>query len=126
MALHWNVGWGATIFVNPPYSNCGEWLRKCRQEAGSGRVIAALVPAMPGDGPWHKDVWGHAQFVGFIAGRVAFTSAEGETETRGRGHALVLWGSAFHCWQFLLEVQGRAKKHKQAPFWVKVAEWVVE
>lgn len=85
--------WDGLVFCNPPYTQTSKWLKRCRQHGESGGTAIALVPAVPGDGPWAREVWPHANAIGFIQGRVAFTDARtGEEVVRGRGHALVVWG----------------------------------
>ena len=107
------------VFANPPFSNCGEWLAKCRAESRRlAHVVVALVPATPGDGPWHAHVWGEAQMVGFIRGRVEFFDAAGNCETKGRGHALILYGRRQQCREVVEVIAAAAQMHPQAPFWV--------
>ena len=120
LAKTWNTGWPGIVFCNPPFSNCGKWLRKCRQESDvAGLVVVALVPAIPGDGPWHSDVWPSAQAIGFIKGRVKFTSAEGSTESKGRGHALIVYGPKQQARAFVDAARERAGAHPQRPVWVE-------
>lgn len=117
LAQPWQCGAGI-VYVNPPFSNCGEWLAKCRQESKRlSNVIVALVPAFGGDGPWHAHVWGEAQLVGFVAGRVGFFDGTGRTETKGRGHALILWGRGEACREVARHVAAAAATHPRAPFW---------
>ena len=89
-----SLPWHGTVFCNPPYSRTAAWLARCRMHGTwRGCVAIALVPAVPGDGPWAREVWGHASAIGFIRGRVAFRHpGTGEEVVRGRGHALVVWG----------------------------------
>jgi hypothetical protein len=109
------------VYVNPPFSACGVWLAKCAAEARSiGRVVVALVPALPGDGPWHMSVWPSARWVGFLAGRVEFFGPSGRSEQRGRGHALVVWGPRVAAGAYVGEVAKRAMSHVRSPVWVQV------
>jgi hypothetical protein len=110
------------VFVNPPFSACGAWLAKCAAEArATGRVVVALVPALPGDGPWHASVWPSARWVGFLAGRIEFVGVSGKAEQRGRGHALVVFGPSSAAERFVAAVQSNAAGHVKAPVWVTVA-----
>ena len=85
--------WRGVVFCNPPYTRTAKWLARCRAHGESGRTAIALVPAVPGDGPWSRDVWGRAARVGFILGRLAFRDPRTDAAViRGRGHALVVWG----------------------------------
>lgn len=109
------------VFVNPPFSNCSDWLAKCANEAERGAgIVVALVPATPGDGPWHSSVWGRASWVGFLRDRVQFVNPKGRWETKGRGHALLVYGrDAAQVDAFVQQVAERAAGHPQAPVWVR-------
>lgn len=120
LTRQWEPGPGhGIVWVNPPFSNCGEWLAKCRQESRRlAHVVVALAPAVPGDGPWHQHVWGEAQLVGFLAGRVEFFDAAGTCETKGRGHALVLYGRREACREVAEVIARGFSTSLRAPFWV--------
>lgn len=111
------------IWVQPPFSNTSGWLDKTRQETGRlHRVAVCLVPATPGDGPWHDHIWGIADAEGFIKGRLDFMDTLGNCVQRGRGHALIIYGPEDQAEEVRLQIAERARGHKQAPVWV----WVVE
>jgi hypothetical protein len=119
LAQAWQPAGNGIVYANPPFSNCGQWLVKCRQEARRlPNVVVALVPAFAGDGPWHAHVWGEAQLVGFVAGRVGFFDGSGKTETKGRGHALILYGLGAPCREVARHIAEAASTHPRAPFWV--------
>lgn len=86
------------VFCNPPFSNASEWLAKAEEEGNrkprwsARQVVVVLVPAYPGDGPWDRCVWPTARFVGWIRGRMKFQNPAGESEQKGRGHGLVVFG----------------------------------
>lgn len=110
------------VFCNPPFSAVRRWLARCREQSErlGGRVVVALVPAVPGDGPWVGEVWGKARLVGFIRHRVHFTGQDGSTASKGRGHALVLFcRDPFLADDFAAQVQARAAQHDQCPVWVR-------
>lgn len=117
LAESWDVPAPGIVFVNPPFSDTARWLAKCRIE-GRRRVVVALVPAIPGDGPWHDHVWGRAAWVGFLRGRVAFTAPDGHSETKGRGHALVIWGPRAEANAVRDHIAGASRRHTQRPWWV--------
>lgn len=116
----WEPGPGhGIVFVNCPFSDTASWLAKCRQESRRlAHVVVALVPAVPGDGPWHQHVWGEAQLVGFLPGRVEFFDAAGTCETKGRGHALVLYGRRESCREVAEVIAGAFATSPRAPMWV--------
>ncbi len=107
------------VFANPPFSNTAAWLRRCYLQAQAiGRIVVALVPAYPSDGPWVANVWDCATFVGFIQGRLDFVNPDGRWAQKGRGHALVVYGKPFQASQFVQEVRVASAGHLQAPVWV--------
>jgi hypothetical protein len=83
-------------FVNPPYSDCKRWVAKCAAEfAAHGRLIVALIPALPGESYWHDSVWGRAAWALLFRGRLRFDVAGGVSKHGASfGSALVCWGNA--------------------------------
>ena len=119
----WEVASSGIVYVNPPFSNASAWLNKCARESQRlRRVVVALVPAIPGDGPWHNEVWPGCPVVGFIRGRVEFRNPKGRMESKGRGHALCLFGSEYEAMLVAYPIADLAARHPQAPVWVK--RWV--
>jgi hypothetical protein len=107
------------VYANPPFSDTAAWLRRCYLQAqATGRIVVALVPAYPSDGPWVRNVWGCATFVGFIQGRLDFVNPDGRWAQKGRGHALVVYGKPFQASQFVQAVRVASAGHLQAPVWV--------
>jgi hypothetical protein len=94
----WILVGNEVVFANPPFSNASEWLAKAEEEGNrkprwsARQVVVVLVPAYPGDGPWDRCVWPTARFVGWIRGRMKFQNPAGESEQKGRGHGLVVFG----------------------------------
>jgi hypothetical protein len=119
LAQQWDPVGAGIVFVNPPFSAAGRWLEKCRHEAARLAVpVVALVPAVPGDGPWAAQVWGRAAAVGFIRGRVDFTAPDLSVAQKGRGHALIVYAKPATAAALVQECQRRAAQHAQAPAWV--------
>lgn len=116
------VGSGV-IFANPPFSNTSGWLRACRYWARElGRVVVCLVPAFPGDNPWHVEVWPEVDGVrltAWIAGRVDFVNPDGRVAEKGRGHGLLLFGPQRACIDVAAGIARRALGHAQAPVWTR-------
>lgn len=120
LLLPWKPKGNGVVFANVPFSNTAKWLAKAWREAQQlGRVVVVLCPAVPGDGPWHRLVWGRAFAVGFIAGRVDFVTPDGDMEQKGRGHALVVFGPMLACCDYLTEIRQRALGDPMAPVWVQ-------
>ena len=105
------------VWSNHPFSRTKAWLSRCRRE-GQRRVVVALTPAVPADNPWQVEVWGKAAWVGFIAGRLDFFDSEGNTETKGRGHALLIYGPRQQANAVRDHIMAAAVQHPQAPWWV--------
>ncbi len=117
LAEPWDVAAPGIVYSCPPFSDTAAWLAKCRQE-GRRRVVVALVPATPGDGPWHNHVWGRAAWVGFMRGRVAFSAPDGRSEVKGRGHALLIYGPRAQANATKDYICAAAVRHPQRPWWV--------
>jgi len=47
--------WGTeTVFMNPPYSECLEWMRKAYGAAQEGATVVCLVPSRTDTEWWHR------------------------------------------------------------------------
>jgi phage N-6-adenine-methyltransferase len=73
---------GTKVWVNPPYSNQGAWLRRCASEARNGREVVALVMPSFDAGYWRSAVWERANEVWLVEGRIAF-EVDGEPRPGG-------------------------------------------
>lgn len=50
--------WGGLVcWMNPPYSVCGAFLTKAREEAAKGATVVALIPARTDTKYWHEHIW---------------------------------------------------------------------
>lgn len=65
--------WHGRVFVNPPYSNIGNFLNKARLELKKGNIELAvfLIPSRTDTKWFHKHVWNVAE-IRFIKGRLKF------------------------------------------------------
>ncbi len=65
--------WYGSIFVNPPYSQIGKFLKKAHEELdkGNAQVIVFLVPARTDTKWFHESVYGLSE-IRFIKGRLKF------------------------------------------------------
>lgn len=125
LAMPWRVdSWAsddrAIVYCNPPYSNCAEWVAKCRQEGDRwGRAVVALIPAKPGEAYWHEHIWNVAGAVGFLRGRIRFDTVNGPApDCATFGSALVVWGSAEAGIAAVRTICERSAADKRAPKWV--------
>jgi phage N-6-adenine-methyltransferase len=49
--------YGLSVFLNPPYSQCRQFLAKAAGEAGRGCTVVCLVPSRTDTRWWHETVW---------------------------------------------------------------------
>ncbi len=85
--------WQGRVFINPPYSCPGVWMKKLQSEVESGRVREAitLVPAAT-DTNWLSPVL-ETQPVCFWKGRIKFLDVNYQPKLPARqSHCLVYWG----------------------------------
>jgi len=63
--------WGRSVFVNPPYSNIKEWIKKGYEESQEGKLVVFLIPSRTDTRWWHEYVM-KAKEIRFIKGRLKF------------------------------------------------------
>ena len=81
--------WSGRVFMNPPFSNTGPWLRR-HAEHGNG---ISLVPAAVESKVWREVVWLKARGILLLHGRTRFCNPDGSS-TQGRplrSVALIGW-----------------------------------
>tara|TARA_R110000824_G_scaffold52075_2_gene144807 strand:- start:6531 stop:7013 length:483 start_codon:yes stop_codon:yes gene_type:complete len=62
-----------TVFVNPPYSDVGKWVKKAYTEStNNGAVVAMLIPSRTDTKYWHDYIMTSASAIYFIKGRLKF------------------------------------------------------
>lgn len=67
--------WGVeTVFVNPPYSQCAEWMRKAYGAAQEGATCVLLVPSRTDTDWWHR--YAMKGEIRFLRGRLKFGDAK--------------------------------------------------
>ena len=67
--------WGAeTVFMNPPYSQCKEWMRKAYDSAQEGATVVCLVPARTDTEWWHR--YAMKGEIRLLKGRLKFGDAK--------------------------------------------------
>jgi phage N-6-adenine-methyltransferase len=59
-------------FVNPPYSDIKQWVRKCYIESLRGSLVVMLIPARVDISYWHDYIFPYAREIRFIRGRLKF------------------------------------------------------
>ncbi|NJO60323.1 MAG: ASCH domain-containing protein [Richelia sp. RM2_1_2] len=108
-ALHYTANddgvakeWSGKVYMNPPFSHPGVWMKKLQAEMESGRVRSAiaLLPAAT-DTNWLSPVL-KTQPVCFWKGRIKFLGEDYQLKNAARqSHVLVYWGEN---WQWFKEV----------------------
>lgn len=62
-----------SVFVNPPYSNIGEWVRKAYIESTENNaLVVLLIPARTDTKYWHQYIMESATTIYFVKGRLKF------------------------------------------------------
>jgi site-specific DNA-methyltransferase (adenine-specific) len=75
-------GLAATVWLNPPYSKCREFIAKAAAEAAKGCTVVCLVPSRTDTRWWHAHVWDETKHqprpgveIRFVRGRLKFGGA---------------------------------------------------
>lgn len=97
--------WTGRVWCNPPYSDCGAWVRKAWQEWESGRpsLVVMLLPANRVEQAWwqdhvepRRDRPGSPLRVEFLRGRMRFDRPGAVIGPKGDrppfGCCLLIWG----------------------------------
>ncbi|WP_414623828.1 DNA N-6-adenine-methyltransferase [Calothrix sp. CCY 0018] len=99
--------WEGRVFMNPPYSCPGLWMKKLCAEFESGRVreAIALVPAAT-DTKWLSPFL-KTQVVCFWTGRIKFLDEDYQPKLAARqSHVLVYWGENWERFKEVFEPHG--------------------
>ena len=99
--------WGGHVFMNPPYSQPGAWMKKLQVEIESGRVseAIALVPNAT-DTKWLSPFL-KTQVVCFWTGRIKFLGEDYQPKNAARqSHIFVYWGENWKWFRDVFEPHG--------------------
>jgi hypothetical protein len=66
------VEWGERNYVNPPYSQLGQWIKKAHAEASKGKLVVMLIPSRTDTRAFHEYIFGKAQIL-YLKGRLKFS-----------------------------------------------------
>lgn len=79
LRLDWYPGPGWAVWLNPPYSQCAEFIPKAAEQAAKGCTVVCLIPSRTDTRYWHQHIWDREQHrpkpgveVRFIKGRLKF------------------------------------------------------
>ena len=85
-----------TVFMNPPYSQCQEWMRKAYGSAQEGATVVCLVPSRTDTDWWHR--YAMKGEIRLLRGRLKFGDATNSAPFpsavvvfRPRAFALTAW-----------------------------------
>ncbi len=70
------------VWCNPPYSDVGPWIRRCRTAAES-RPVIMMIPTRPETKAWSAHVLSAGACVVQQVGRVRFVGLDGQTHGNG-------------------------------------------
>lgn len=68
------LDWGASNFVNPPYSQLRKWIEKSITEHSKGKAVTLLIPART-DTKAFKLLYEYGAEITLITGRLRFNDA---------------------------------------------------
>ena len=70
-------------FMNPPYSQISEWIKKASIENAKGTTVICLIPSRTDTRYWHQYIWNKATHrpydgveVRFLQGRLKFSNSK--------------------------------------------------
>lgn len=87
-----NQPWDKRTFLNPPYKDVEQWMRKACVEKEAGNMVVCLVPART-DTQWFRQYcWNYADAMVFIYGRLPFTSQGATVGTAPFPSVIVMLG----------------------------------
>ena len=66
------VEWGDRNYVNPPYSQLAQWIKKAHAEASKGKLVVMLIPSRTDTRAFHEYIFGKAQIL-YLRGRLKFS-----------------------------------------------------
>lgn len=69
-----SIDWGASNFVNPPYSQLRKWVKKSIEQHQKGKTVLLLIPART-DTKAFKMLYEYGSEITFITGRLRFNDA---------------------------------------------------
>jgi hypothetical protein len=70
-----SIEWKNCNFINPPYSNISNWIKKAYEESLKGKVCVMLIPSRTDTRYWHNYIM-KAKEIRFIKGRLRFGDAK--------------------------------------------------
>ena len=69
--------WSGVVWMNPPYSECGVWIRKAFEESRKGATIVCLIPGRT-ETKWFHECCIDSE-IRFVKGRIHFEDEDGKT-----------------------------------------------
>lgn len=87
--------WFGNVFVNPPFSEVGDWVRKAydEQRNGDAERVVMLLPVRLATGYFHDHIT-DADAICFLRGRLDYYNGDGEMKGAPFASYLVVFGDA--------------------------------
>ena len=74
------IEWGTSVFVNPPYSKCADFIKKAHDEwMKGGKTIVMLINASTDTKAFHRYIKDKAE-IRFVEGRIKFINPDEPTK----------------------------------------------
>ena len=70
------IEWGERNFINPPFSNWQEWIKKGYEEYKKGKLCVFLIAARTDTKAFHEIIIPYAKEIRFIKGRLRFNESK--------------------------------------------------
>jgi len=70
------IEWKKSNYINPPYNEQREWVKKAYEESLKDKICVMLLPARTDTKIFHEVILPHAKEIRFIKGRLRFEQYE--------------------------------------------------
>lgn len=87
---NWYNDGGRSVFVNPPYNNITQWVKKCYEESQKGCTVVMLIPARTDTKVWHEYICKGR--VTLLKGRLKFSNSKNSSPFPS---CIVVFGSMY-------------------------------
>lgn len=82
------LDWPGVFWMNPPYSQCGSWIKKAFEECSKGSTGVCLIPARVETNWFHDYCIPHE--IRFVKGRIHFEDEDGKSGRPRFGCVLII------------------------------------
>lgn len=93
------------VFVNPPYSEIGDWVKKAYYESVNNNAkVVMLIPSRTDTKYWHDYIMESASSIHFVKGRLKFGSANSKGNSAPFPSAVVVFDASKFRWTSKMNV----------------------